>query len=88
MQYINCTKQRTMNPLKTKLSEVREAAAAGNWKQAILKAAKFGDLGNERNDILSAREAINRPDFMRQLRRDPETLIAAGINALKQRYQL
>ena len=73
--------------MKTKLSAVRDAATSGDWRKAILLAAKFGDLGDERNAILSAREAINRPDFQRQINRDPEVLIAAGVVALKSRYR-
>jgi len=77
-----------MNSLVTKLSMVKEAAARGDWRKAILLAAKFGDLGAERDAILSAREAINRPDFQRQLKRDPDALLAAGVAALKARYKL
>lgn len=77
-----------MKTLETKLSGVVRAADAGDWRRAILLAAKFGDLGTQRNAILSAREAINRPDFQRQLKRDPATLIAAGVSALKERYRL
>jgi len=77
-----------MNPLVTKLSKVREAAASGDWNRAILLTAKFQDLGDQRDAILSAREAINRPNFQRQLHRDPEALKIAGIAAVKARYQL
>ncbi len=77
-----------MKPLVTKLSKVKEAAAAGDWNKAILLAAKFGDLGTQRDAILSAREAINRPDFMKQIKRDPAALIDAGVAALKERYSL
>jgi len=77
-----------MNPLVTKLSKVRDAAQAGDWNRAILLAAKFQDLGTQRDAILSAREAINRPEFQRQLHRDPDALKTAGIAALKDRYQL
>ncbi len=72
--------------METKLSKVKAAADAGDWHRAILLAAKFGDLGDQRNEILSAREAINRPHFMRQIKKEPETLILAGIAALKARY--
>ncbi len=72
----------------TKLSKVKSSAEAGDWRGAILLAAKFQDLGEHRNAILSAREAINRPEFQRQLKRDPDTLVAAGVQALKARYKL
>lgn len=77
-----------MNTLVTKLSAVKKAAESGDWCQAIILAAKFQDLGEQRNAILQAREAINRPDFQRQINRNPDALIAAGIEALKLRYKL
>lgn len=60
--------------------------AAGDWDRAITFAARFQQLGDARNDILSAREALLRPDFQRQLGRDPATLRAVGIAALQRRY--
>lgn len=72
----------------TKLSLVKGAAANGNWQKAILLAAKFPDLGKQRDAILSAREAINRPAFQIELKRDPQALIAAGVDALKTRYRI
>ena len=74
--------------METKLSKVKIAAGAGDWRTAILLAAKFGELGKQRNAILSAREAYLRPEFQRQLQRNPENLIASGITALKERYSL
>ena len=58
---------------------------AEEWVDAIRFAAKLGDLGDTRNAILSAKDAVVRPKFMRQLRKDPEALIAAGVEALRQR---
>lgn len=77
-----------MNQNATKLSFIRQAAAKEDWEKAILLASKFGDLGQDRNAILSAREAINRPAFQVEMKRDPQALIAAGIAALKSRYKL
>lgn len=78
----------TLDKMETKLNKIKSAAASGDWRTAILIAAKFGELGEQRNAILSAREAYLRPEFQKQLRRDPDALIAAGINALKERYWL
>lgn len=72
--------------MKTKLAQLREKMAADDWRGAVLFAAKFQDLGAERNAILSAREAYLRPDFQRQLGRDVGGLIAAGKLALLRRY--
>jgi hypothetical protein len=71
---------------ETKLSQVRCHMRAGDYRAAILMAAKFADLGAEKTAILSAREAYLRPDFQRQLRRDPDHLIAAGCAAMNRRY--
>ncbi len=70
----------------TKLSQLLGYLEAGDERAAVLMAAKFADLGDQRAAILSAREAYLRPDFQRQLRRDPAVLIEAGIAALRERY--
>ncbi len=67
-------------------SEVRSLLDAGRFRDAIKRAAKFADLGEHRDRILSAREAYERPDFQRQLGKSPDTLIADGISALRERY--
>lgn len=71
---------------RTKLSAVVDAMRADDWHQAIRLAAKFPDLGKQRCAILDAHTAITNPSFMRQLRRDPEAVIEAGKQALRQRY--
>ena len=70
----------------TKLAQVRALMAAGDTRAAVLMAAKFGELGEQRAAILSAREAFLRPDFQRQLGRDPAALIDAGAAALHERF--
>ena len=70
----------------TKISQLQALMRAEKWADAIRFAAKFGDLGDERNAILSAKEAVVRPEFMRQLRKDPDAVIAEGICALRRRY--
>jgi len=69
-----------------KIDAVRRAMAAGAWETAIALAAKFPRLGDEQTAIMQAREAYTRPDFQRQLGRDPEQLKADGIAALKGKY--
>lgn len=71
---------------ETKLSAVKADMAAQRWGDALLKAAKFADLGDEKAHILKAREALLRPVFQRQIGRDPDALIAAGVAALRRRY--
>ncbi|HOR01134.1 MAG TPA: hypothetical protein PLJ35_20150 [Anaerolineae bacterium] len=72
----------------TKLSLLQDAARAGDWRQALRIASRFPRLGSDRAVILAAWEAVARPDFQRQLGREPEALIEAGIAALKSRFSL
>ena len=65
-----------------KITLLRAYMAAGDWRCAVLLAAKFPRLGAARNAVLDAREAYLRPDFQRQLGRDPEALIATGREAM------
>lgn len=71
---------------QSKLSIVKDHMAAGNWQKAISVAAKFPDLGQQRNAILDAHLAYTSPDFCRQIKKDPAALIAGGIEAIKARY--
>jgi hypothetical protein len=62
------------------------AMRADDWPLAINLAAKFPRLGDESKDIMRAHEGLTRPDFQRQLGRDPNMLIEAGKAALIRRY--
>lgn len=81
-------KDNTGKPYLTKLDRLRGLVAAGDMRAAILLAAKFQSLGAERDAILSAREAYLRPSFQKQIGRDPSKLIAAGIAALRGKYNV
>lgn len=72
----------------TKLSRLAAAYAAGDFKTAIGIAARFPQLGAERDAILEAHGAYTNPRFCQQLGKDPETLKAAGIAALAHKYSL
>lgn len=71
---------------QTGLSVVREHMRHERWPDAILAAAKFPGLGDEAAAIHRGREAIQRPAFQRQLKRDPEMLILEAKHALVRRY--
>ena len=75
-----------MNSPPRKLDAVLAAMTAGEWERAITLAAKFPRLGTHSKAIMRANEAIQRPDFQRQLGRDPAQLIEAGKAALLERY--
>lgn len=72
----------------TKLALLKEAAAAGDWRKALAIAAKFPQLGEHKRAITTAHECNVRPGFYRQLGKDPEALVQAGIAALRERYAL
>lgn len=74
--------------ISTKLDQLKKHVAHGDMRAAILLAAKFQQLGDARNAILSAREAYLRPEFQKQLGRDPQALIDAGVAALRGRYNV
>ena len=69
-----------------KIDLLRAAMDAGEWDRALSIAAKFPRLGEHEFAIRCANEAAQRPEFQRQLGKDPQTIIAAGIAALKERY--
>lgn len=70
----------------TKLSQLTAFMRAGEWGKALSLAAKFGDLGPQREAITRGHNAGVNPGFYRQLKRCPEKEIEAGIEALKARY--
>ena len=72
--------------METKLSVLRNLMNAGDWRGAMKLAASFPRLGDEKAAITRAWEAFTRPDFCRQLRKDPDALIAEGRAALMRRY--
>ena len=72
--------------MQTKLSQVQAAFNAGDFTKAIRIAAKFQDLGAQRNAILDAHLAITNPRWMRGIGKDIEQSIAAGVKALSIRY--
>jgi hypothetical protein len=78
----------TMPQPPTKLSLLKRAAHAGNWKQALSIAAKFPELGDHKAAIQRAHQCAWNPGFYRQMGWNVDQAIAAGIAALQERYQL
>jgi hypothetical protein len=74
--------------MQTKISQLRQAAAQGDWPKALRIAARFSELGDHGPEIVRAHEAGHNPRFYRQIGKDPDAAIAAGIAALKARYDL
>lgn len=74
--------------MQTKLSQVEQFMADGNHRAALKLAASFPRLGDQKVDIQRAWQAIQTPDFYREIGKDPETLIAAGVAAIRERYNI
>jgi hypothetical protein len=72
--------------MEKKIDRLLVMMRSGNWDGAIKFAAKFPRLGESRDDILRAKDAINNPDFFRQIGKDPLKLIELGRAALIFRY--
>ncbi len=74
--------------MQTKLSRLKAAAAQGDWAGALRIAAKFPELGEHAAAIKRGHEAHHSAAFYRQIGRDPDACIQAGIAALRQRYSI
>jgi len=74
--------------MQKKIDVLRELASKNEWEAAIKLAGSFPRLGNEARTITRAKEAVLRPEFQIQMGRDPASLIAAGVDALKAKYRL
>ena len=72
----------------SKLARLRAAFAKGDTIVALRIAARFPDLGPERAPITRAWAAYSNPEFYRQIGHDPEALILAGLDALRDKYKL
>lgn len=72
----------------TKLSQIRDALAAGRGRDALRIAARFPQLGEHKERITKGWAAATRPEFYRELGLDPVALEQDGIAAIRERYNL
>lgn len=70
----------------TKLKQVEQAYATGNYKDALRIAAKFPQLGNERKAITLASECFTNPRFYQQVGVNIDQAINDGVKALAGKY--
>lgn len=73
---------------RSKLDQLKQAAAAGDWREALRVAQAFQHLGPQKEAITRAWAALENPNFYRQIGKDPATLVSLGITALRVRYSL
>ena len=81
-----CGGVRNVANMETKLEQLRALMADGDWHGALRMAARFQRLGQHKRAIERGWEALVRPAFYRELGRDPEAVVAAGVEALRERY--
>jgi len=69
-----------------KIDILSEFMKSGKWDRAIKFAAKFPELGKERDVILSASSAMLSPEMWRGMGHDIEKLKQEAITALRLKY--
>jgi len=72
----------------TALEKLRRFAAAGDWRAAIKLAASWPRLGEHKEVIERAWAACSHPETYRDMGQDPDALFAAGVAAIKAKYNL
>lgn len=70
----------------SKAERVRAAVASEDWRTALRIAKDLSGLGEDEATLSRAWEALVRPEFMREVNRDPEKAYEEGIAALKRRF--
>jgi len=74
--------------MRSKTDMIREAWANDDRIGALRVAAKFFDRSEATKVMQRGYQAHLRPDFFRQLGRDPEALTAAALDALARKFNL
>ena len=70
----------------SKKDQIVRFLKTGQPDKALAMAAKFPDLGEHKDAITKGANALRNPDFYRQIKQDPDALVAAGVAALRARY--
>ena len=68
----------------TKRDQIKAALDTGDYKLAFGIASKFPSLGRLRSPILDGHLAVTRPEFLKQIKKNPEMLKTLGLVALRQ----
>jgi|DEB0MinimDraft_3_1074331.scaffolds.fasta_scaffold254170_2 hypothetical protein len=69
--------------MKTARQKVIDCITSGDTVNAMRIAAKWGDLGEQRDAIKSGWNSRTNPDFYRQIGKNPDQLWSKGVEALK-----
>ena len=71
-----------------KIDILKNAMVSHEWEKALSVASRFPRLGEHKNAIVRAHEAIVNPRFYSQLGFNIQELIQEGIQALQERYPI
>ena len=74
--------------METKLQTLKNLWRGGDATGALRIAARFPQLGAERDAITKAWAAIQNPGFYRQIGKDPQQLIDDGFDAMRSKWKL
>jgi hypothetical protein len=74
--------------MKTKLDQIKDALTAGDYRTALRIAAGFPQLGEQKERITKGWAALTQPAFYLELGHDPAALVADGVRAIRERYQI
>ena len=72
--------------METQISKLRAYMAAGDHRAALKLAAGWGRLGDHKAPITRGWAALQSPQFYTDIGQDPDALVAAGLDAIRQRY--
>lgn len=65
------------------IDRLLKAIASEDWDKALAIAVKLKRLGSQKEVISTAYSASRSPDFYLQIKKNPEQLVAAGVDVLK-----
>ncbi|MCK5267000.1 MAG: hypothetical protein KAR07_02425 [Spirochaetes bacterium] len=71
-----------------KIDQLRIYIDAHDWHRALKMAASFPRLGKDREAITKAWAAKSNQSFYLQMGHDVDLLVAAGVSAIKDKYQV
>ena len=74
--------------MKTKLQQLRDFMATGDYRPALRLAASWSELGGHKAAIGRGWAAIVHPQFYIDIDQNPEELVAAGLAAIRERYDI
>ena len=78
--------------MQTKLAKLKQFMAAGDYRAALKLAASWGRRGlgggSHADAITQGWAALSNPDFYKSIGKDPDALTAAGVAAIRARYDI